>query len=487
VVLYDSIADRWLVSQFTSASPYGECVAISTSSDPTGSYHRYFFQFDTSVFYDYPHLGVWPDGYYLAANRFGTIFYQGPSAIVLNRTAMLTGSPATFQRFNLSSSYGTLLPSDLDGPTLPPTGSPNFFMSRSSSSLQMWKFHVDWANPGNTTLTGPTNLPVAAFSVLCSGNRNCIPQPGTSVGLDAIGDRLMFRLAYRNFGSHEALAVNHTVNAGGGVAGVRWYEVRNPNGAATIHQQGTYAPDATNRWMGSVAMDGSGNMGMVYSVSSSSVFPGIRYTGRLAGDPLGQMSQGETTLIAGSGVQTGTGYRWGDYADITIDPTDDCTFWMTTEYLQTTGTAPWRTRIGAFRFPGCGGGPVPTATPVPPTATPIPPTATPTPNPNAPDFSISVNPASATVVRPGSVQYTVNLTSLNGFSGSVGLSVSGLPSKATGSFSPASVTLSSGGTGTSTLTISTQRGGPTGTFTLTITGTGGSVTHSQNVTLVINR
>ena len=487
VVLYNSIADRWLLSQFTSASPYGECVAISTSPDPTGSYHRYFFQFDTSIFYDYPHLGVWPDGYYLAANRFGTISFQGPSAIVLNRAAMLVGSPATFQRFNLSSSFGTLLPSDLDGAALPPAGSPNFFMARGSSALQMWKFHVDWANPGNTTFTGPTNLPVAAYSTLCAGTRSCIPQPGTSVGLDAIGDRLMFRLAYRNFGSHEALVVNHTVNAGGGLAGVRWYEVRNPNGTTTVHQQGTYAPDSTHRWMGSVAMDGSGNMGMVFSVSSSSVFPGIRYTGRLASDPLGQMSQGETTLMAGSGVQTGTASRWGDYADISIDPTDDCTFWMTTEYIQTTGGAPWRTRIGSFKFPGCGGAPVPTATPAPPTPTSIPPTATNTPNPGAPDFSLSVNPSSATVVRPGSTQYTVNLASLNGFSGNVNLSVSGLPSKTTGSFNPGSVTLSSGGTGTSTLTISAERGGPTGTFVLTVTGTSGSITHSQNVTLVITR
>src|SRR5690349_2531006 len=130
IVLYDSIADRWVLSQFTSSSPYGECVAVSTSPDPTGSYYRYFFQFSTSIFYDYPHMGVWPDGYYMSANRFGTISYQGASAIVFDRAKMLIGQAATYQEKKISSTYGTLLPSDLDGVTLPSTGEPNFFADR---------------------------------------------------------------------------------------------------------------------------------------------------------------------------------------------------------------------------------------------------------------------------------------------------------------------------------------------------------------------
>ncbi|MEO8287760.1 MAG: hypothetical protein ABI670_15130 [Chloroflexota bacterium] len=381
VVLYDSMADRWLVSQFTAANPYGECVAISTSPDPTGSYYRYFFQFSTTVFYDYPHLGVWPDGYYLGANRFSGNTYSGPAAIVMNRSRMLQGLSATYQAFNASSSYGTFLPSDLDGPTLPPAGAPNYFMSRGTNALNLFKFHVDWTTTSNSTFTGPTTLATAAFNQLCTTTRSCIPQPGTTVKLDGLGDRLMFRLAYRNFGSRESLVLNHSVNAGSGVAGVRWYEVRSPGSSPTIYQQGTYSPDSTNRWLGSVAMDGQGNMAMVYSASSSSVSPSIRFTGRLATDALGTMPQGESTLIAGTGSQTGTGSRWGDYAMMTIDPTDDCTFWMTTEYIQTTGTANWQTRIGAFKFPGCGSGPAPTSTPVPPTATrtPVPPTNTPNP------------------------------------------------------------------------------------------------------------
>jgi hypothetical protein len=492
VVLYDPIADRWLMSQFTSSNPYGECIAISQTPDPMGAWYRYFFQLSTSVFYDYPHLGVWPDGYYMSANRFGTISYKGASAIVFDRAKMLNGQPATYQEKQIGSSYGTLLPSDLDGTNLPPAGEPNFFAAKGSSTLDLWKFHVDWATPGNSTLTGPTRLAVAPYNQLCASTRNCVKQPGTSVGLDGLGDRLMHRLAYRNFGDHEALVATHNVNAvtSGTQAGVRWYEVRNPNSAPVIYQQGTLAPDANNRWLGSVAMDQSGNIALGYSVASTSVYPSIRYTGRLAGDPLNQMSQGETTLVTGGGSQTGTGYRWGDYAMMAVDPADDCTFWFTTEYIQSTGTAPWKTHIGSFKFPTCGGVvPTPTNTPTPgptapPTATAIP-TATATPNANPPDFGLSVSPTSQTVSRNGSTSYTVSLASVNSFSGSVGLSVSGLPSRTSGSFNPSSVTLSAGGTGTSTLTVNANRNAPRGTYTLTITGSGGGKTHSQTVTLII--
>ena len=394
IVLYDPIADRWLMSQFTSSSPYGECIAISTTPDPTGSYYRYFFQHSTSVFYDYPHLGVWPDGYYAGFNRFSGNTYQGPAAIVYDRAKMLLGQPATFQAFNVSSSYGTLFPSDLDGARLPPAGSPNFFASRGSNSLRIFKFHVDWTNSANSTFTGPTTLTTASYTQLCSTTRNCVPQPGTTVRLDGLGDRLMYRLAYRNMGTHESLVVNHSVDAGSGKAAVRWYELRGPNGTPSIYQQGTYSPDATHRWMGSVAMDGAGNMAMVYSASSSSVYPSIRYTGRLVTDALGTMPQGESTLIAGGGSQTGTASRWGDYAMMAVDPSDDCTFWMTTEYMASTSSNGWVTRIGSFKFPNCGGVPptatntpvpgatnTPTRTPTPPPAATNTPTRTPTPPP----------------------------------------------------------------------------------------------------------
>jgi hypothetical protein len=510
VVLYDPMADRWLLSQFTSSSPYGECVAISTTPDPTGSYYRYFFQFSTSVFYDYPHLGVWPDGYYMGANRFGPSF-QGSSAVVFDRAKMLLGQPATYQAFNLGTSFGTLFPSDLDGSTPPPAGSPNYFAIRGGTSLHLWKFHVDWATPSSSTFSGPTSLAVAPYNQLCPGTRSCIPQPGTTVGLDGIGDRLMYRLAYRNLGTHESLVVNHSVNAAssGLQAGVRWYEVRSPNSAPFIYQQGTYAPDSTNRWMGSVAMDRDGNMAMVYSAASSSVHAGIRYTGRLASDPLGTMPQGEATLIAGSGSQTGSASRWGDYAMMAVDPTDDCTFWFTTEYMPSTGGAPWRTRIGAFKFPSCGSSsatptpqatatPTNTATPAPPTATPTNtntplPTSTPTntrtttPTPAAFDFTVSVTPTSRTVRRGNSTTYTVNLQAISGPGGTVNLSLAGLPNKTSYTVVPNPVTLAQGGSGSATLTVSTQRGAASGTYTLTVLGTGGGNTRSQVITLVITR
>src|SRR5205085_9354576 len=217
--------------------------------------------------------------------------FTGPEVCGYDRAKMLAGQAATQQCFVLSTAYGSLLPADLDGSTPPPAGSPNYLLSFATNSLQLWKFHVDWATTSNTTLTGPTSVPVAAFSPACGGG-TCIPQVGTSQQLDSLADRLMYRLAYRNFGGHQSLVVDHSVVAGGSV-GVRWYELRDPNGTPTVYQQGTYAPDSSYRWMGSVAMDRSGGIGLGYSISSPTLHPGIAYTGPLAGDPLGQMTQGE--------------------------------------------------------------------------------------------------------------------------------------------------------------------------------------------------
>jgi hypothetical protein len=166
----------------------------------------------------------------------------------------------------------------------------------------------------------------------------------------------MWRVQYRNFGTRETLVVNHTVDANGADrAGIRWYELRRPPaGAWTIAQQGTYAPDTVHRWMGSIAMDQEGNIALGYSVSSSTVFPGIRYASRLAGDPLGTLPQPEVTLMAGAGSQTHSSRRYGNYSAMSVDPTDDCTFWYTTEYYGATSPAAWRTRISSFKFPSCG-------------------------------------------------------------------------------------------------------------------------------------
>jgi hypothetical protein len=454
-VAYDRLADRWIVSQFSvSTTPYLQCVAVSTTGDPTGSYHRYAFQY--ANFPDYPKLGVWPDAYYTTFNMFknGTTF-AGPEICAYDRAKMLAGQAATQQCVQLGTSYGGLLPSDLDGSTPPPAGSPNYIVGYGTNSLLLWKYHVDWATTSNTSLTGPTTIPVAAFSAACSGG-TCIPQSGTSQQLDSLADRLMYRLAYRNFGDHESLVVNHSVVAGSST-GIRWYELRSPNGTPTVYQQGTYAPDSSYRWMGSAAMDGNGDIALGYSTSSSSIHPGIRYTARLAGDPLGQMTQGEGTMVSGGGSQSGSNLsRWGDYSSMSIDPSDDCTFWYTNEYLTSTGAFNWHTRIGSFKLSGCGSS-------------------------VASDFSMSASPNSVSVAQGGSGTSTISTAVTSGSAQSVALSASGLPAGTTVSFNPASVNAGS----SSSMTVAVGSSTAPGTYSVTVTGTGSSATHTTAVSLTV--
>ena len=211
---------------------------------------------------------------------------------------------------------------------------------------------MNFANPAQSTFVGPRNLTVARYTPACGASGTCIPQNGVPQRLDSLSDRIMFRLAYRNLGDHESLVTNHAVTVGSSV-GVRWYELRQRgNGNPSVFQQGTFAPDATFRWMGSIAMDRAGNIGLGYSASSTAIHPQIRVTGRRAGDPAGRMTQGEGTIIAGGGSQTQFS-RWGDYASMQTDPANGCTFWYAQEYLATTGVRNWHTRIGSFTLPGC--------------------------------------------------------------------------------------------------------------------------------------
>src|SRR6185295_4285418 len=223
-----------------------QCIAVSTTADPTGSYARYQFTFD--AFNDYPKMGLWPDGYYFTYNMFPNNTFGGARVCAVDRAKLLTGAAATQQCFNTSNQFGALLASDLDGTTLPPAGAPNTLLAIDTAALDVWKFHVDFATPANSTFTGPTMVPVAAFNPLCNG-ATCVTQPGTTNKLDSLADRLMNRLVYRRFADHEALLVSHAVTAGTG-GGVRWYELRNPS-ALTMFQQGTYAPDSAFRWMSS--------------------------------------------------------------------------------------------------------------------------------------------------------------------------------------------------------------------------------------------
>jgi hypothetical protein len=368
ITLYDTLAQRWLMSQFSVAQPYYQCIAISQTADPTGSWYRYAYLISNNLMNDYPHFGVWPDGYYLTINQFlNATSWAGAGVLVFDRTRMLAGQNASFQYFNLYSinpNFGGMLPADLDGPTPPPAGAPNYLMEVDDGTwigpqdaLRLWRFHVDWNNPANSTLglNGQPNaiLPVANWVPLCPQTLACIPQAGTTARLDGLGGQLMYRLAYRNFGDHQSLVVNHAVDVGGGQAGIRWYEVRDPGGTPTIYQQGTYAPDSASRWTGSIAMDHIGDIALGYSVSGAASYPSVRYAGRLVNDPLGELSQSEASLIEGGGAQTSPTSRWGDYSMMGIDPIDDCTFWYTQEYYAATSSSSWQTRIGAFRFPGC--------------------------------------------------------------------------------------------------------------------------------------
>jgi len=362
VVMYDQLADRWVISQFAGNYPTtpitDECIAVSTTSDATGSYNRYGFHLGSN-FFDYPHFGVWPDAYYMSMNIFnaaGTA-YLGPQPFAFDRASMLTGGPGTFITTGITGG-GTedpYLPADLDGSTPPANGAPNPFVEFPGSGVyKVYRFHVDWGTPANSTFTLAGNPGAAAFTLLCSTTSSCVPQLGTGSRLDGLADRLMFRAAYRNFGDHEALVSNYTVSSSS-VAGVRWFELNHlTSGTPTVVQESTYQPDTTWRWMGSIAMDQDQNMALGFSASSGAIHPQIRYTGRLASDPANTMGQGEATLFSGAGSQTGTSNRWGDYSDMTVDPVDDCTFWYTTEYYQTTTSFNWRTRIGNFTFPTCG-------------------------------------------------------------------------------------------------------------------------------------
>ncbi len=351
IVLYDHLADRWLATNLAFGpdgdEPFYECIAVSETGDPTGAWHRYGFNFEYTL-PDYPKFGVWPDGYYMSSNEFYTNF--GAGIIAFEREAMLVGVPgARMVYFSLPGVFG-FLPADLDGPA-PPEDSPNYFVRQGGGSqLQIYEFHVNWANTNNSSFNSVGTLTSAPFDPVVCNSRDCIPQPDVTDGLDALSGRLMFRLQYRNFGDYQAMVVNHTVDVGVAHAGVRWYELRNYGDNWEIHQQSTYAPDELNRWMGSIAMNANGDIALGYTVSNETTYPSIRFTGRLADDPPGVMTYPEVPLMAGSGSQTGSSNRWGDYSMMAVDPVDDLVFWHTNEYISYTGSYNWQTRTAAFNL-----------------------------------------------------------------------------------------------------------------------------------------
>ena len=384
VVMYDQFTDRWILTQFTTAGPeYWDCVAVSTTSDPTGSYYRYAFSTGPN-FPDYPKYGNWKDSYVITTREFGPTDEYGIGVYGLEKNKMVNGEPARSVRFFLDGNApgmlplvgDGLLPADVDGKTKPRsdakipiigTQDDDASYGATFDALNIWDLDVKWRSTPVASLELNTQLPTATFDSAfpCAPTaRDCLPQPGITdpaqyVDILSYRQRPTFRLAYRNFGTYETMVTNQSVEARPGVAGARWYEIRRVGNTYSIQQQGTYAPnDGIHRWMGSIAQDKKGDMGLGYSVvNGTNVYPGIRYTGRLAGDPAGQMTLGEGTVIDGSGVQRTTNSRWGDYTDLTVDPVDDCTFWYVNEYYtlagQISSTAGWQTRIASFKLPGC--------------------------------------------------------------------------------------------------------------------------------------
>jgi len=338
------------------------CYAISTGPDPFGPYYRY--EFLRPLFPDYPRPALWPDGYYIPTSTGDdpiseTIATQ-KHACVADRVKMLAGQPATEQCVVLNN-VGFLNNADLDGQALPPAGSPNIMLAAGgvqlkkrfeADTIDAWQFHVDWNDPARTRISGPQAITVAPYHYLCDGQlTHCVPQPGTDRRLDAQGDKIMSRLVYRRIGSRESLVAVHSVNTTAGAGGVRWYEFRiDTKRAVTLHQQGTYAPDGFFRWMASPAIDQTGNIGIGYSFGGTPHFPGQRFAARLAGDPPGQLTRGETVLVEGEAAQRAM--RWEDYTQTAMDPSDDCTIWYVGDYLKK-DAANYSTRIGAFRLPGC--------------------------------------------------------------------------------------------------------------------------------------
>jgi hypothetical protein len=364
VVRYDQLANRWLYVMpifrrpaNDTTGPYSMCYALSQGADPTGPFYRY--EFKRPLFPDYPRPAVWPDGYYIPTSTSDDFIQK--HVCVVEREKMLKGLPAREQCIVIDG-VNFLNNADIDGQALPPAGAPNIMMAAGGAQLNKvfgdsviyyWKFHVDWNDTTRTKLTGPEKIAVAPYHYLCNGQlTSCVPQPATDRKLDAQGDKLMQRLVYRRVNGHESIVALHSVNTAAGGGGVRWYEFRlNRKRDPVLHQQGTFAPDSFYRWMPSIGMDRKGNIGIGYSFGGTPNFAGQRFAARLANDPPGKLTFRESILVEGQGSQTNT-LRWEDYTTLSMDPSDDCTFWYVGDYYKK-DAATYSTRIGGIKLPGC--------------------------------------------------------------------------------------------------------------------------------------
>jgi hypothetical protein len=356
IVNYDRFANRWIISQFAldfNTPSFSQCFAVSTTSDATGAFNVYSYNFGNDDFVDYPKVGVWPSqsAYTATFNTFngaGNAYKYGKFC-GFDRNAMLAGSPAAGVCFNDVNAFGWI-PADADSNT--PANSPTLFVGPQAfflteNVIKFYKVQWDFVTPANTVITGPTNITIQTVTHLCGNvsRTRCVPQNNGNL-LEAVSFRMMHRAPYRRIGSTDTLLINMSVNGG-----VWWGELRNVFGTPTVFQQNIFGPDSTTRWMASIASDKRGNILLGYSASSSTIEPDIRYTGRIRSEPRGQM-QNEATIVNGTHAKTGSG-RWGDYSAMTVDPVNDCTFWFTTMHYTGAGAFDWSTRISSHKFPGC--------------------------------------------------------------------------------------------------------------------------------------
>jgi len=416
-VMYDHLADRWLISDFAfpggipGSGPFWQCVAVSQTGDPVaGGWFLYAVQHEPTHptwLGDYPKFALWnnpaPGGaYHFTVNLFDgpTLAFEGVRVFAMDRASMLAGDPAEVVAFTIGlpgvgDAYSLVAANFRTGDP-PPVGRDEMLLAVDATipgatltEVHGWLFHVDFDTPANSTIglgadhTPNAEIVVAPFvQAWTAQTYRLVPQQGTADKLDTLGDKIMTPVVYRNNNGIESLWANQTtmLDFPNGPTAVTWYQFNVTGGSfpavPTQQQEFTNGNDGLFRWMGSIAVDQNGNTAIGYSVSSASMFPGIRYAGRLFNDPLGDLAQGEATMFNGSGAQTGTNGRWGDYSMNTIDPTDGITFWHANEYYAATGSFDWNTRIGAFQFAA---GPTPTPTATPFATIPRPPRTTPTP------------------------------------------------------------------------------------------------------------
>ncbi|MBI2382035.1 MAG: proprotein convertase P-domain-containing protein [Gammaproteobacteria bacterium] len=477
IVLYDHLSGRWMFSQFTpiTGGKGHQCFAISKTGQPFPSagesaadhYHRYDFIVDDNGFNDYPKIGLWTDGYYMTTNHFNASLtsYTGTRVTVFDRAKMVAGdASAGFVQFDMGTNDSfSIQPAHLEGLDTPPAGTCGLLVHASDAEIfrsaadpdtyRLWRACADFATPGNSTITEQPRIVASEFDGELCGFDECIPQP-TGQSLDTLSQFTMYRFTARYFpGSGLKGVISHSVDLGANKAGVRWAEF-NLDAAGTGHSladEGTIdMGDSQNRWMPAAGMDASGNLGFVYSRGNASTFASVYYTGREVGDPAGTVKP-EASCVDATGGQTGAS-RWGDYASMSIDPVDQCTFWMTNEYVETTGTFDWNTRVCSFRFENCG----------------------------EPTFSLAGDNLSQKVcTTTGASLAPVNLTigSVQGYSTPVDLSYASLPAGFSGGFSATPVTPP----GTSVASITADSSVASGQYVLGIRGMSGSIQRDLTV------